>query len=111
VDLARSLGVTPSATTTLCDRLVAKGLLSRRGGTDRRSIALTITRLGLEQLEIIAARRGAQLREIFFRLPSAVQASLAEALPAFLDAAGDLEIDESSANGPVSERVAAEGVH
>ena len=38
-DLARSLGVTPSTTTALCDRLVQKGMISRRRrGSDRRSI-------------------------------------------------------------------------
>jgi DNA-binding MarR family transcriptional regulator len=107
VDLARSLGVTPSTTTTLCDRLVAKGLLCRRGGTDRRSIALSVTAQGLEQLETIAARRRALLHEIFFRLPSAVQGTLAEAVPAFIEAAGDLGIDEWSIRGLVAGRVSA----
>ena len=43
-DLARSLGVTPSTTTTLCDRLVQKGMISRpRAGSDRRSVFLFVT--------------------------------------------------------------------
>lgn len=55
-DLSRSLGVTPSTTTALCDRLVQKGMISRRRrGTDRRSIYLVVSARGHEQLEKISA--------------------------------------------------------
>ncbi len=101
VELARALGVTPSTTTALCDRLVQRGLISRRRGTDRRSIALSVTAKGLRQLEEIADRRRALLREIFFGLPSTVQASLAAALPVLIDVAGELDIDEWSIKGLV----------
>lgn len=102
-DLARSLGVTPSTTTALCDRLVQKGMISRRRrGSDRRSIYLVVSKRGHEQLEKISARRGDILREIFIRLPSPRQVQLAEALPAFIEAAGDLNIDEWSIRGLVA---------
>ncbi len=105
-DLAKSLGVAPSTTTTLCDRLVQKGMISRRRrGTDRRSIYLVVSARGLEQLEKISARRGDLLREIFLRLPSPTQIQLAEALPAFIEAAGDVDIDEWSIKGLVAGRV------
>jgi DNA-binding MarR family transcriptional regulator len=92
--------VTPSTTTALCDRLVQKGLISRRRrGTDRRSIYLIVSAKGHEQLEKIAARRGDLLREILVRLPVATQAQLAEAIPAFIEAAGDVDIDEWSMSG------------
>ena len=65
-DLSKSLGVTPSTTTALCDRLVQKGMISRRGrGSDRRSIYLVVSARGHEQLEMISARRGELLGEIF----------------------------------------------
>ena len=109
-DLSRSLGVTPSTTTALCDRLVQKGMISRRRrGTDRRSIYLIVSTRGHEQLDKIAARRGALLREIFVRLPAPTQAQLAEALPAFIEAAGDAAIDEWSIRGLVAGRAQAVG--
>lgn len=98
-DLARSLGVTPSTTTVLCDRLVAKGMISRRRGTDRRSVSLVVSAKGRELLEKVTARRGDLLREIFLRLPSPTQSQLAEALPAFIEAAGGVNIDEWSIRG------------
>lgn len=107
VDLARYLGVTPSTTTTLCDRLVAKGLLSRRGGADRRSISLSVTAQGLDQLEKIKARRREMLREIYRRMPPDVQTQFAQTLPSFIEAAGDLGIEEWSIRGLVAGQVSA----
>jgi DNA-binding MarR family transcriptional regulator len=107
-DLARSLGVTPSTTTSLCDRLVQKGMISRRRrGSDRRSIYLIVSARGHEQLEKISARRRDLLREIFLRLPPPRQAQLAEAIPAFVEAAGALDIDEWSIRGLVASRATA----
>ena len=98
-DLARSLGVTPSTTTALCDRLVEKGMISRQRGTDRRSISLVVSARGRELLKKIAERRGDLLRDILVRLPLPTQAQLAEALLAFVEAAGDVNIDEWSIRG------------
>ena len=98
-DLARSLGVTPSTTTALCDRLVEKGMISRQRGTDRRSISLVVSARGRELLKKIAERRGDLLRDILLRLPSPTQAQLVEALLAFTEAAGDVNIDEWSIRG------------
>ena len=100
-DLARSLGVTPSTTTALCDRLAQKRLISRRRrGSDRRSIYLVVSPRGQMQLERIAATRRAELIEqILVRVPRVNQAQLAEALPAFVKAAGEVGIDEWSIRG------------
>ena len=107
-DLARSLGVTPSTTTALCDRLVQKGMISRRRrGSDRRSIYLVVSARGHEQLEKISARRRDLFRDIFLRLPAPTQTQLADAIPAFVEAAGDLGIDEWSIRGLVASRATA----
>jgi DNA-binding MarR family transcriptional regulator len=107
-DLARSLGVTPSTTTALCDRLVQKGMISRRRrGSDRRSVYLVVSARGHEQLEKVSARRGHLLREIFVRLPSRTQAQLAEVLPTFIEAAGHVDVDEWSIKGLVASRATA----
>ena len=99
-DLARSLGVTPSTTTALCDRLAQKRLISRRRrGTDRRSVYLVVSPRGHRQLEKIAMRRAMLLEKILVRVPMANQAQLAEALPAFVKAAGEVGVDEWSIRG------------
>lgn len=99
-DLARSLGVTPSTTTSLCDRLAQKRLIHRRRrGTDRRSVYLEVSAKGRAELERVTTRRGDLFREIFVRLSSATQAQLAEALPEFIEAAGAVELDEWSIRG------------
>lgn len=99
-DLARSLGVTPSTTTALCDRLAQKRLISRRrGGRDRRSIHLVVSAKGHMQLEKIAVARAELLEQILVRVPRVNQAHLAEALPAFVKAAGEVGIDEWSIRG------------
>jgi DNA-binding MarR family transcriptional regulator len=53
--LARTIGLTHSATVRLVDRLAADGLVERRGGADRRAVGLHLTRRG-------AARRRAILK-------------------------------------------------
>ena len=98
-DLARTLGVTPSTTTALCDRLVEKGMISRRRGADRRSISLVVSGRGHGLLKGVAARRGDLLRDIFVRLPVATQCNLAEGLLAFIEAAEGVDIDEWSIRG------------
>ena len=102
-DLAKSLGVTPSTTTALCDRLVQKGMITRRRrGSDRRAVYLFVSAKGREALENIDARRGDLLHEIFRRLPRTAQKQLAEALPLFIEAASQADIEEWTIRGLVS---------
>ncbi|GAA3729321.1 hypothetical protein GCM10022225_08430 [Plantactinospora mayteni] len=57
-DLSRVLGITGSGTVRLVDRLVRDGLVERRHGTDRRSVALWLTAAGeTSAWQIVAARR------------------------------------------------------
>ena len=102
-DLAKSLGVTPSTTTALCDRLVQKGMITRRRrGSDRRSVFLFVSTKGREALKDVDARRGELLYEIFRRLPKAAQKQLADALPFFIEAASQADIEEWSIRGLVT---------
>lgn len=56
--LSPVLGITGSGTVRLVDRLVADGLVERRPGRDRRSVALSLTTAGEAMAkEIVAARR------------------------------------------------------
>ena len=79
----------------------------RRRGSDRRSIYLIVSARGREQLAKISSRRGDLLGAIFLKLSSRTQVQLAEALPAFIEAAGDLDVDEWSIRGLVASRVTA----
>ena len=81
-DLARSLGVTPSTTTALCDRLVQKGMISRRRrGSDRRSIYLVVSARGREQLEKISPGAATFFVRSWSDFPHRPRLQLAEALP------------------------------
>ncbi len=55
--LCRTVGLSHSATVRLVDRLAADGLLERRRGTDGRSSALHLTRVGKRRMAEILARR------------------------------------------------------
>lgn len=58
--LARVLGISHPATVRLVDRLEADGLVERRGGRDRRSRALVLTRAGRRAaVDVLVARRDA----------------------------------------------------
>ncbi|MCX5398868.1 MarR family winged helix-turn-helix transcriptional regulator [Streptomyces sp. NBC_00102] len=88
--LGEALGSTPPATSRLCDRLEAAGLVERRLSTaSRREIELYLSRPGRALLDEI---RAAQVREVSLVLaamdPEAAEA-LHKGLAAFRDAAAE----------------------
>ncbi|WEH40344.1 MarR family transcriptional regulator [Streptomyces sp. NBC_01218] len=88
--LGEALGSTPPATSRLCDRLEAAGLIERRlSPASRREIELYLSRPGRALLEEI---RAGQVREVSLVLaamdPEAAEA-LHKGLAAFRDAAED----------------------
>src|SRR5262249_10089249 len=88
--LATALGVHRSTLTRLCDRLVAKGLVTRRSPPgNRREVVLTLTRGGPRLVQSVTARRRAEISAIVARLPSSQRADMVQALQAFGDAAGE----------------------
>jgi DNA-binding MarR family transcriptional regulator len=62
--LARILGASPSATSRLCDRLVAAGLLARAPATSRREILLQPTESGQRLAAWIKDQRRAALVQV-----------------------------------------------
>jgi len=91
VDLAGALGVTPSTSGRMCDRLVRKGLIRRhRARADRREVLVSITPSGRQVVDQATGRRRALLREILGKLPAEQQAAVASALAAFAAAAGEV---------------------
>jgi DNA-binding MarR family transcriptional regulator len=92
--LARALSIHPSSTTRLCDRLEAKGLISRTpSAKSRREVILAITATGRRLLKTVTARRRLEIRRIVDSLSRDEQRRVQEAFALFGRAAGELPDD------------------
>ncbi len=88
--LAEALGVHPSTATRMCDRLVAKGLVSRSVSAEsRREVTIDLTRRGRRLVDSVTARRRHEIADVVARVPEAQRAQIIDALGAFGDAAGE----------------------
>jgi DNA-binding MarR family transcriptional regulator len=89
-DLASTLGVSPSTATRMCDRLVRKGLISRkRDDVDRREVNLAPTEDGLRLVEDVIERRRAEVRDILRVIPTGARAQLSSSLHVLAEAVGE----------------------
>jgi DNA-binding MarR family transcriptional regulator len=90
-ELAEELSVHPSTATRLCDRLVAKGLVTRATAPDsRREVVLTISPEGQAIVDTVTADRRRDIAAIVRRVPSELRPAMVDALQAFADAAGEV---------------------
>ncbi len=90
-DLALALRVDRSTATRMCDRLIRRGLVSRRRVTeDRRAVRISLTPAGRELVAEVSRHRRAEIGQIVARMPRADQAMVAEALHSFAQAAGEV---------------------
>jgi DNA-binding MarR family transcriptional regulator len=97
VELAAALGVDPSTATRMCDRLVRKGLVSRRrASADRRSVRVALAPSGRDVVADVTRRRRAELGTVLARLPQDDRIAVLAALRAFAGAAGELPEQEWS---------------
>jgi DNA-binding MarR family transcriptional regulator len=95
--LAAVLGVDPSTATRMCDRLVRKGLVSRRrASTDRRTVRVSLAPAGRDLVAEVTQRRRAELGSILSRMPHEDRRPVLAALGAFAEAAGQLREQEWS---------------
>jgi DNA-binding MarR family transcriptional regulator len=86
--LADALGVHSSTLTRLCDRLVAKGLITRDDEpANRRRVTLALTVRGRGLVRSVTTRRRKEIADIVARLPPRQRTSLVDALHAFGEAA------------------------
>jgi len=83
-ELRRILGLSHPGNVRLVDRLVADGLVERRAGADRRSIALFLTAAGERLREQLLQGRLAALRPLLAPLSQPEQALLGELLARLL---------------------------
>ena len=74
--LRRVLGISQPAAVRAVDRLAAAGLLERRPGPDRRSLALHLTRAGARATDRLLARRTEALDALLEGLAPAERAAL-----------------------------------
>lgn len=82
--LAEDIEATAPATSRLCDRLEAAGLLRRdRGDSDRRGIVLTLTAQGHQAIETLRAQRCRAVHEVLARVPAEERRALLEGLRGF----------------------------
>jgi DNA-binding MarR family transcriptional regulator len=88
--LAGLLGVQPSATGRMVDRLVAAGLIDRLPHpTSRRELLAALTKRGREVVQQITAHRRAEIAQIVEKMPLAERQGLVRALTAFTAAGGE----------------------
>jgi DNA-binding MarR family transcriptional regulator len=89
-DLADILGVNPSTTTRMVDRLVSAGLVDRQiNPTSRREVLLDLTEAGDETVTQVTQQRRRQIARIVARMPERRRTQLIEALEAFNEAGGE----------------------
>lgn len=90
-DLALALRVDRSTATRMCDRLLRKGLVSRRRlADDRRGVRITLTATGRDLVEEVTRRRRFEIEQIVERMPVADRPQVSRALHAFAAAAGEV---------------------
>jgi DNA-binding MarR family transcriptional regulator len=86
--MADALGVHSSTLTRLCDRLVAKGLITRDDEpANRRRVNLALTARGRGLVRSVTTRRRKEIADIVARVPPRQRAALVDALHAFGEAA------------------------
>jgi DNA-binding MarR family transcriptional regulator len=92
--LAEALGIHPSSATRLCNRLVAKNLIERDTSPDsRREVTVALSAEGQAVIRSVTNRRRGEIRRIVARLDPRTRRSVAHALTAFADAAGEVPDD------------------
>lgn len=88
--LASLLGVQPSATGRMVDRLVSAGLIDRMPHpTSRRELLAALTKRGREVVRRVTEHRRAEIAGIVEKMPPADRLGLVRALTAFTAAGGE----------------------
>jgi len=91
--LAGLLGVQPSATGRMVDRLVAAGLIDRLPHpTSRRELLAALTKRGREVVRRVTAHRRAEIAAIVEKMPPPERYGLVQALTAFTAAGGEPDV-------------------
>jgi DNA-binding MarR family transcriptional regulator len=99
-ELSAALGVTPTNTTGIVDRLEQQGLVSRTGDTqDRRILLLRTTDKGEELVTKLRERRRGYMSEILTRISTDELATIAQGLASLVNAMECNEVENKEAAG------------
>lgn len=79
-EIAEHLGITAPTVSKLVQKLVTQNVVSRRAGTDRRRVSLSLTQLGTTALAKARLETSQQLAESLRSLPAEDLATLSSAL-------------------------------
>ncbi|AWV47426.1 marR family transcriptional regulator [Mycobacterium leprae Kyoto-2] len=91
--LAGLLGVQPSATGRMVDRLVAARLIDRLPHpTSRRELLVALTKRGREVVRRVTAQRRVEIARIVEKMPPSERLGLVRALTAFSTAGGEPDV-------------------
>jgi DNA-binding MarR family transcriptional regulator len=91
VDLAGAVDVTPPTATRMCDRLVRKGLITRRHDRgDRRLVRLALAPSGRSLVDAVTARRRTELATLLADIPAEGRTGLVDSLRRLSAAAGEV---------------------
>jgi DNA-binding MarR family transcriptional regulator len=98
-EVADHLQCAASTATRLCDRLVARKLVSRRHrSSNRREVEVAATAAGGRLVAAVTERRRAEITRIVEAMPARHRSAMVEALRAFAAAAGEVP-DQAWATG------------
>ena len=105
--LASLLGVQPSATGRMVDRLVSAGLIDRLPHpTSRRELLATLTKRGREIVRRVTEHRRTEIADIVEKMPVTERHGLVRALTAFTAAGGEPDISLDAVSSRVRHRAA-----
>ncbi|MEV6610780.1 MarR family transcriptional regulator [Kutzneria sp. NPDC051319] len=94
--LAEHLGVTPSTTSRMVDRLVGVDMVRRDASPNsRREIMVELTDGGQQVVRQVTARRRKEIAKIVAKMPEDTRRGMVDALNAFAEAGGEPPVGTS----------------
>lgn len=90
-ELAEAVAVTPPTASRMCERLVKKGLVTRRADRrDRRQVRITLSSAGRLLVDTVTARRRAEIERLITSMPLEAQGQIVAALGHLSEIAGEV---------------------
>lgn len=102
-DLAQDLGIHASTFSRVADRLVAGGWIQRlENPQSRREVLVDLAPPGRELVEMVTARRAAEVTEVLHRVDAADVPAVLRGMQLFAEAAGETDAGELALLGTES---------
>ncbi len=89
--LADAVAVTPPTASRMCDRLVKKGLVTRRADRrDRRQVRIALSTAGRLFVDTVTARRRVEIEQLIASIPTDSRGGVVDALRHLAQTAGEV---------------------